>query len=199
MLLEMIFMEGTIMSKKALIIIGAIIVLVGIYFASSYNSLVAMNENVKVNLSQIDNQLQRRNDLIPNLVETVKGYASQEKEIFKAVSDARSKLAGAGSLPQKAEASSELTGALSRLLVIMENYPQLKSDANFRQLSDELAGTENRISVARRDYNQAAQSYNTTIRKFPKSMIAGMFNFEKADYFEASKEAKEVPKVNFGG
>ncbi|HZJ83395.1 MAG TPA: LemA family protein, partial [Clostridia bacterium] len=148
----------------AWIIAGVIALLLVFNVFGGYNKLVSLDEDVSNKLSQIDNQLQLRNDLIPNLVETVKGFASQEKEILKNVSDARAKLAGASTTEQMAEGDAELTGALSRLLVVVENYPELKSDANFRQLSDNLAGTENRISVARRDYNEASTAYNTTIR-----------------------------------
>ena len=187
--------------KKGLIIVLAIVAIV-ILFAGSvigkYNSLVTLNENVQEARSQIDNQLQRRNDLIPNLVETVKGFASQEKEIFQSVSDARSKLIGATGVQDQANADAELSGALSRLLAISEAYPELKSDANFRQLSDELAGTENRIAVARQEYNAVAKDYNSQTKKFPMNIFAGMFGFDPVTYFEASEGAEEVPEVNFG-
>ncbi len=186
--------------KKGWIVLSAllaIIVIFGISIIGSYNGLVSRSEGVETALSQIDNQLQRRNDLIPNLVETVKGFAAQEKEIFTNVADARSKLAGANTVSKRAEADAEVSGALSRLLAIAENYPQLKSDANFRQLSDELAGTENRIAVARKDYNDIARQYNTQVRIFPTSIIAGIFGFEKYDYFQAREEAEKVPEVEF--
>lgn len=187
--------------KKGLVILLAVaaIVVGGIgYMVSMYNGLVAQNEEVKSAMSQIDNQLQRRNDLIPNLVETVKGYAAQEKDIFLGVSEARAKLAGSTSTADKAAADTQLTGALSRLLAISENYPQLKSDANFRQLSDELAGTENRIAVARKDYNDVAKQFNKNIKTFPRVIFANMMGFDQAAYFEATDSAKEAPKVNFG-
>lgn len=179
------------------IVIGVIILIFGLSLMGGYNNLVSLNENVETKLSQIDNQLQLRNDLIPNLVETVKGFAAQEKEILQNVTEARAKLAGASNMEQMVEGDAELSGALSRLLVVVENYPELKSDANFRQLSDNLSGTENRISVARRDYNEAAQGYNTAIRRFPTNILAGMFNFDKVEYFKAQEGAQEVPKVDF--
>jgi len=185
--------KGTII----LIIIIAVLAVVILPAVSSYNRLVALSEDVETALSQIDNQLQRRNDLIPNLVNTVKGYAAHEEEIFTRIADARSRLIGAGSLEEKAEASEELSGALSRLLAIAENYPELKANENFRQLADELAGTENRIATARRDYNNAARVYNTTIRRFPTVIIANIFGFERYEYFEADESARQAPEVNF--
>jgi len=185
--------KGTII----LILIIAVLAVVILPAASSYNRLVALSEDVETALSQIDNQLQRRNDLIPNLVNTVKGYAAHEEEIFTRIADARSRLIGAGSLEEKAEASEELSGALSRLLAIAENYPELKANENFRQLADELAGTENRIATARRDYNNAARVYNTTIRRFPTVIIANIFGFERYEYFEADESARQAPEVNF--
>ncbi|MGI6776593.1 MAG: LemA family protein [Acetivibrionales bacterium] len=188
------------MKKGAIALIVIVVVLLILVFSviGSYNGLVAKNEDVNAALSQIDNQLQRRNDLIPNLVETVKGFAAQEKEIFESVAEARAKLAGAGTIPEMAEADAQVTSALSRLLAIAESYPELKSDANFRQLSDELAGTENRIATARRDYNNSAREYNTQIRRFPISIIASIFNFERFEYFEAAEGADKVPEVDFG-
>ena len=141
--------------------------------------------------------MQRRADLIPNLVNTVKGYANQEKEIINTVTTAREKLVGANSVTAKAEADQELTNALSRLLVVVENYPELKSSQNFIQLSDELAGTENRIATARRDYNEAVKTYNLKIKKFPSNVMANMFGFGEKQYFEASEESKNVPNVQF--
>ncbi|OJV64407.1 MAG: LemA family protein [Clostridiales bacterium 38-18] len=186
--------------KKGLIVIVAIVVVIAIFggmFVSRYNKLVSLDEEVNLALSQIDNQLQRRNDLIPNLVETVKGYASQEKEIFESVSEARSKLIGATGVQEKDEASAELSGSLSRLLAISESYPDLKSNQNFIQLSDELAGTENRIAVARQDYNTVANQYNRTVKQFPMMIFAGMFGFDQVDYFEAQEGANQVPSVDF--
>ncbi|MBM7615630.1 LemA family protein [Alkaliphilus hydrothermalis] len=182
-------------ATKILIGIVVVFVLLGVSIVGSYNGLVTKAEVVETNLSQIDTQLQRRNDLIPNLVETVKRFAQQEEDIFTDVADARARLAGAGTVEEQADADAALGGALSRLLAISENYPDLKSNQNFIQLQDELAGTENRIATARRDYNESARAYNTTIRRFPTVLYAGILGFEKVDYFEASEEAREVPNV----
>ncbi|MEN6351454.1 MAG: LemA family protein [Syntrophomonas sp.] len=165
--------------------------------AGSYNSLVGLNESINGKWSQVENQLQRRADLIPNLVATVQGYASHEEGILKNIADARSRLVGAQGVADKAAANNELTNALSRLLVVVENYPNLKADANFRQLQDELAGTENRLAVARKDYNDAVQVYNAKIKTFPNVIWAGMMGFTPRDYFKAEESAKSVPKVDF--
>ena len=175
-----------------------IIAFLGLTIFSSYNNLVTMEEDVTGKWSQVDNQLQRRLDLIPNLVSTVKGYAAHEEKVFTEVTRAREKMIGAGTVADKAEANSELDGALSRLLAIVENYPTLKADSNFRQLADELAGTENRIATARMDYNNAVQAYNTKIRKLPTVIFAGMLGFDKKDYFEAHEGADVAPQVDFG-
>lgn len=180
-----------------LITVLVVIAMILILLFSSYNSLVASEENVNAKWSQIENQLQRRIDLIPNLVNTVKGYAAHEESILTEVSRAREKLIGASGAGEMAEANSELSSAFSRLLAIAENYPDLKADANFRQLADELAGTENRIAVARMDYNNAVQQYNSKIRRFPTVIIAGMFGFEKKDYFQAQEGAEQAPIVDF--
>lgn len=187
--------------KKGLIVIiaiGVIIALIGGMVISKYNQLVVLDEEVNMSLSQIDNQLQRRNDLIPNLVESVKAFAKQEKEIFESVANARAAMMSAGTVEQKDAASAELTGSLSRLIAISESYPELKSDENFRQLSDELAGTENRIATARMDYNTVARQYNSIAKRFPMNMFAKMLGFENAEYFEASEGAEQVPTVDFG-
>ncbi|MGQ9856643.1 MAG: LemA family protein [Fervidobacterium sp.] len=181
----------------ALIIIGIIAIGIVFWLIGAYNKMVALDQNVKETYSQIQNQLQRRLDLIPNLVETVKGYAAHEKEIFEALANARAKLAGARTPDEQATADAELSSVLSRLLVIVENYPNLKADANFRQLMDELAGTENRIAVARKDYNEAVKEYNTLIKRFPYVLIASRFGFTEKQFFEAKPEAQEAPKVNF--
>lgn len=180
-----------------LIVIIAVIAVIAISCVGGYNSLVTARENVDNQLAAISTQLQRRNDLIPNIVNTVKGYTSHESEVLGAVSDARARLAGAATTEETAAADSELSGAVSRLLMIAENYPELKADTQFTALTDELAGTENRIAVARKDYNDAARSYNTMIKTFPKVIFANMFGFEKADYFEAAEGADQVPQVSF--
>ena len=185
--------KGTI----AIVVVVAILLILVFSVVGKYNQLVTLNENVEASLSQIDNQLQRRNDLIPNLVETVKGYASHEEEIFTSIADARARLIGGGSMEDMAQASDELSGSLRRLLAISESYPELKANENFINLSTELAGTENRIAVARRDYNNTAREYNTLIRRFPTVIIANMVGFERYDYFEASQGAAEVPGVQF--
>lgn len=189
-----------IMKKKGIIVIAviaAVVLLLGIFLISTNNSLVSMETKVDAALANIDTNLQRRADLIPNLVNTVKGYAAHEQEALDSVTAARAKLAGASTVGEKAEADSALTAALNNLLVIVENYPDLKASANFIQLADELAGTENRIAVARRDYNAAVESYNAAIRKFPGNLVAGMFGFEKKDFFKASANAQDVPSVQF--
>ncbi len=187
------------MKKKGIIIaiIVGLVVILGIGLISANNNLVSMEAEVDAAFANIDTYLQRRADLIPNLVNTVKGYAAHEQEAIDSVTEARAKLAGASTVEEKAAADSALTTALNNLLVIVENYPDLKASANFTQLADELAGTENRIATARRDYNDAVQSYNTAIRKFPNSLIAGLFGFESKEYFQASDGAQNVPNVEF--
>jgi len=162
-----------------------------------YNTMVTLKEQIDAAWAQVENQLQRRNDLIPNLVEVTKGYASHEKEVFERIADARSKLIGAGTRAEKIDAAENLGSALSRLLVISEQYPQLKADAQFTRLSDELAGTENRIATERRRYNDAVREYNTYIKKLPQAAFANWFGFHEEKYFEAPKEAQQVPKVAF--
>ena len=186
--------------KKSTIILIIVLVVIAMPILtaiSSYNGLVSGRESVNSASSQIDNQLQRRNDLIPNLVNTVKGYASHEKEIFENIANARESLMGATSMKDKSAADAQLTAGLGRLLAIAENYPTLKADGSFIRLQDELAGTENRIAVARKDYNDSARLYNTKIAKFPTVIFANMFGFQKFEYFEAAEGAKEVPTVNF--
>ena len=184
-------------STIVVLIIIAIIVLIVIGLVSSYNGVVGLSEEVDNKFATIDTMLQRRADLIPNLVNTVKGYTNQEQSIIDSVTEARAKLAGASSVEDKANADQELTTALYNLLVVVENYPDLKSSQNFINLSDELAGTENRIATARKDYNDAVRSYNTKIKKFPTNIISGMFGFEDKEYFQATEGSEEVPTVDF--
>lgn len=185
----------------ALIGIGAIalIALIAYFsFQSSYNKIVAQDEAIDASWAQVETVLQRRYDLIPNLVNTVKGFAKQEQEVLTEVTALRSQWAQAGNVAEKAQAATGLEAALGRLMVISERYPDLKSNVNFLRLQDELAGTENRVSVERRRYNQAVQAYNTTIRSFPAFLIANFMGAEKRDvYFEASSEAEDAPAVRF--
>lgn len=183
---------------KILIVLVVLLAVIALPLLTSYNSLVAAEETVNSAWSQVENQLQRRTDLIPNLVNTVRGYVSHEETVFTEVTKAREKLIAAGTVAEKAEADQELSSAVSRLLAIAENYPELKADANFRQLADELAGTENRIATARMDYNNAVQAYNTKIRKFPTVIVAKIFGFEPKEYFKAEENANKVPTVDFG-
>lgn len=187
------------MKKSSIVILAviAIVIIIIAMFVSSYNNIVAKAEEVDNKFAAVDTQLQRRADLIPNLVNTVKGYAKQEQDVINSVTQARAKLAGATTVSDKAKADEELTSALNRLMVVVENYPDLKSSQNFIQLSDELSGTENRIATARRDYNEAVKEYNLKIKRFPTNLMAGMFGYSQRDYFEASEQSKEVPNVNF--
>ncbi len=178
-----------------LLLIGALSVYS--FVKGTYNALVTADEGVKAAWAQVENQLQRRYDLIPNLVQTVKGYAAHEKEVFLKVTEARAKVGGAGSIGERVKAENELSAALSRLLLVVENYPDLKANQNFIRLQDELAGTENRIAVERRRYNEAVRAYNVMIRTFPRNIIANLFGFEKAEFFEAPEESKAAPKVEF--
>src|SRR6201997_1589904 len=181
-----------------IIIIALIALVVFGQYVGVRNSLVSKNEGVKAAWSQVDIVLQRRADLIPNLVETVKGYAKQEQTVFGDIAKARSALLSAGTPQEKIVANGQLDGALGRLLVIVENYPQLKSNENFLRLQDELAGTENRIAVERKRYNDAVQAYNTYIRQFPNSLFASWAGFKENDaYFKASEGSREAPKVQF--
>lgn len=183
----------------AKIIIGFVVVIVIIigFFAMSYNGLVRTEERVKTEFSNISVQLQRRNDLIPNLVNTVKAYASHEAEVFSSVTEARERMMSASTVEGTIAADAEVTASLGRLLAIAEAYPELKANENFLSLQDQLEGTENRISTARRDYNLTVNAYNTKLRSFPTNIIAGMFGFDKYDLFEAQAGAEKVPEVNF--
>jgi len=188
--------------KNALIVLVVLLVvalLLGSSFVSCRNQMVVKREAVNAAWSQVDVVLQRRADLIPNLVETVKGFAAQEQTVFGDIAKARSALLGAHSPAEKIAANGQLDSALGRLLVVVENYPQLKSNENFLRLQDELAGTENRIAVERRRYNEVVQDYNTFIALFPNSLVAGMSGFPRNDaYFKTEEGARQVPKVSFG-
>ena len=192
--------------KKSTIILIAVIAIAAIWGISAYNGLVKMDESVSTAWSNVENQYQRRADLIPNLVNTVKGYAAHEKETFEAVVSARSKATQMTidpenltpeKLQQYQKAQGEIGAALGRLLAITENYPELKANENFKELQAQLEGTENRISVERRNFNEMARTYNTSIRTFPKSILAGMFGFDKRPYFEAEEGANKAPEVKF--
>ena len=187
---------------KILAIIGGVLIVAALIVFSMYvsrrNQMVALKENVQQAWSQVDVVIQRRADLVPNLVATVKGYATHEQEIFENVAKARSALAGAQTPASRIAANEQLTGALGRLLAIVENYPDLKANENFLRLQDELAGTENRIAVERRRYNQSVQAYNTYIQLFPNNLVASIMGFQRNDaYFKAEEAARTVPKVDF--
>jgi LemA protein len=184
------------------LIVVVVLVLIALIVFGQYvgvrNDLVTKNEAVKSSWSQVDIVLQRRADLIPNLVETVKGIAGQEQKVFGDIAAARSRLLSAGTPADKIAANQQLDGAIGRLLVVVENYPQLKSNENFLRLQDELAGTENRIAVERKRYNDTLQDYNTYVQKFPNNIYAGWAGFKPNEaYFAASEESRQVPKVNF--
>ncbi len=181
----------------ALVAIVAIVAIAVFWFVGQRNRLVRLEESVDAAWSEIDNQLQRRSDLIPNLVATVQGIADQEREVFGRIADARARLAGAQTVGETAESYAELQGALSRLLVVVENYPILRSNENFMRLQDELAGTENRIAVSRQRYNETVRQFNTRIRLFPTSMVANRLGLEEKEYFEIPESAREVPRVEF--
>ncbi len=187
--------------KAVLIILGVLVLgalLLGGQAMGIRNDLVTQRESINGAWSQVDVALQRRSDLIPNLVETVKGFAAQEKEVFTNIANARAQLAGARNPQERIAANSALDSALSRLLVVVENYPQLKSNENFLRLQDELTGTENRISVERRRYNEVVQRYNTSIELFPNNLVSGLFGFQRNDaYFKTDPGAREAPKVKF--
>ncbi|MDX9702002.1 MAG: LemA family protein [Candidatus Auribacterota bacterium] len=183
--------------KIFIIALVAVIVIAALTVVGGINKVITFEETVKSSWAQVENVLQRRFDLIPNLVETVKGYASHEKEVFVEVTNARSKVAQAGSIPEKIEANQSLTGALSRLMVVVEQYPQLKANENFLKLQDELAGTENRIAVERRRYNEAVKEFNAYIRRIPGRFYASWVGAERLPYFEIDEGAKQTPKVSF--
>jgi LemA protein len=164
----------------------------------SYNTFVSQEEAIKTQWAQVENQLQRRNDLIPNLVETTKGIAQQERDVFGQIAESRAKLSGAQTPAQTMQAANEQSAALARLLVVVENYPQLRSNEQFARLMDELSGTENRIAVERMRYNERVQEYNTARRQFPSNITAGIFGFAEYPVFNAPPEAERVPRVDFG-
>lgn len=187
--------------KAGLVVIGAIILAVLIFggqLMSGRNTLVTEKNDIDARWAQVDNDMKRRADLIPNLVETVKGFAKQEQTVIGEVTNARAALLGAHSRQDEINANTQLGGALGRLLVLQENYPQLKSNENFLRLQDELAGTENRIAVSRRDYNEAIRRYNTDVELFPRNIAASLFGFKRDDaYFKTTEEEKKVPQVKF--
>ena len=185
------------MSLILIIAVIVIILFLLITVVHMYNNLVSLRNRVKNSYSQIDVQLKRRNDLIPNLVETVKGYAGHEKGIFEEVSKARSSLMNASNIQETSKTDGELTGALKSLFAVAENYPDLKANSNFQQLQSELSETEDKISYSRQFYNDVVLKYNNECEKFPSSLIANTFNFKKAEFFEASDSDKAVPEVDF--
>jgi LemA protein len=185
------------MKNKSLLIIIGVIALVAVMFGGSYNKLSALDESVNNAWAQVENQLKRRADLIPSLLETVKGYAAHEKEVINSITEARAQYASAGTPQEYAEAEEGFNNAVKSLNLIVENYPDLKASQNFSEFQTELAGTENRIATERMRYNEMVKGYNTKIRRFPTNLIAGMFNFDKRQYFEINQQDAEVPKVNF--
>ena len=194
------------MKKSSVIIVLIVAAIVVVWGITGYNGLVSMDEGVQTKWADVETQYQRRADLIPNLVNTVKGYAAHESETLQAVVEARAKATSMNIDPSNMsaeqianfqKAQDGVSSALGRLLVTVEKYPDLKANENFRELQAQLEGTENRISVARRDYNEAARKYNTTLRSFPKNILAGMFGFEKKSYFEAQEGSEQAPTVQF--
>ncbi|HET6955352.1 MAG TPA: LemA family protein [Vicinamibacterales bacterium] len=185
-------------TRRALVQVVALAVATIPLTGCSYNTFVSQEQAIKAQWAQVENQLQRRNDLIPNLVETTKGFAQHEEAVYKDIADARSKLLAAKSPDETIAAANQQTSALGRLLAVVENYPQLKSNEQFNRLMDELAGTENRLAVERMRYNEAVQAYNTSRGQFPSNLTAKMFGFKEYPFFQAPADAKQVPKVNFG-
>jgi LemA protein len=182
--------------RKAGLILAIVAVAAGAS-GCSYNTFVSQEEAIKAQWAQVENQLQRRNDLVPNLVETVKGVTQQEQEVFGRIADSRARLAGATTPEERMAAANEQSTALARLLVVVENYPQLKSNESFNRLMDELTGTENRIAVERMRYNERVQAYNTSRRQFPSNVTASIFGFEEHALFDAPREVEQAPRVNF--
>ncbi len=188
-------MKGFLIGLGIVVIIAVIIVM---SFVGVYNAIISKHETITAKWAQVENQLQRRNDLIPNLLNSVKGYAAHEKTVFENVTNARSQWSKASTVDEKVKAAGALDSALGRLLFVAENYPNLKADQTFLALMDELSGTENRIAVERMRYNEAVRDYNVTVRSFPGNVIAGMFGYKPAtEYFKAAEGAKAVPEVKF--
>ncbi len=184
--------------KGFLIGLAVVIVVIGVAMVSLYNGIVTKHETITAKWAQVESQLQRRSDLIPNLVNSVKGYAAHEKTVFENVTKARSAWTGAGTLDDKVKAASQMDSAIARLLLVVENYPQLKADQTFLKLMDELSGTENRIAVERMRYNESVKDYNITVRQFPANIVARMFGYRPAsEYFKAEEKAKSAPEVKF--
>lgn len=183
--------------KAILLVIAGLIAVLGITFVSIRNSFVTMNETIDGAWAQVENQMKRRADLIPNLVNTVKGYATHEKGVFEKIAESRAKMAGAKTTDDKVAASRQFESALSRLMVVVEQYPNLKADAQFNRLMDELSGSENRLSVERMRYNEQVKLFNQQILLFPKNIVASMSGLKKREYFEVSEKDKEVPRVTF--
>lgn len=186
------------MRQSRVLIVGVMLGLSVLSSGCSYNTFVQQEEAISGQWAQVENQLQRRNDLIPNLVESVKGYAAHEEGVFRAVAESRARLSGATTPEETIAAANAQTSALARLLAIVENYPQLKANEQFNRLMDELSGTENRIAVERMRYNERVQEYNTTRRRFPSNVTARVFGFKEHPYFAAPPEAQQVPRVDFG-
>ena len=181
----------------AIVIVVVVVLAIGGWLAGTYNSLVTKSQDIDAQWGQVETQYQRRFDLIPNLVNSVKGLMTQEKTVFDNIAQARTKYGGAATVNEKAAAAGEVETALGRLLVVMENYPEISSSTAVVGLMDELAGTENRISVERRRYNDLVRTYNTSVKTFPTNMIAGMFGFAEKEYFKSVSGADQAPKVEF--
>ena len=180
-----------------ILIIGVVIGGIVLWYINTRNDLVRLDETINQSMAEIDNQLQRRSDLIPNFVNTVKGYAAHEQQVFSDIADARARLAGAQTVEEKASGYNEMQSALSRLLVVVEQYPDLKANQNFIALQDELAGTENRIATARKRYNDSVGSFNVRIRSFPGSLVASNMGFTSKTYFEIAESSRQLPIVEF--
>lgn len=183
--------------KKGIIALLAIVVIIFIWFFSGYNGLVTLNENADAQWAKVETQYQRRFDLIPNLVSSVKAILNQEQAVFGEIANARARYSGATTPDEKAAAASQVEGALGRLLVIVENYPQLQSSGNVRDLMTQLEGTENRVSVERTRFNDEVRAYNTAVKRFPRNLLAGLFGFRERAYFEAAPGTAAAPSVNF--